>query len=96
MKINPIHKSNARDCVENYRPIPVLVLTSKVIERVIHSQRSEYLESNKLISDCQFGFRKHRFTELATALFTDKIKKKVNEGKLVGSIFLELKRHLIH
>ena len=63
---------------------------SKIIERVIHSQLSEYLESNNLLNDCQFGFRKRRSTELATALFTDKIKKKVNEGKLVGFIFFDV------
>ena len=88
-KITPIHKSNAIDCIENYRPISVIPSISKIIERVTHSQLSEYLESNNLISDCQFGFRKRRSTELATALFTDNIKKKVNEGKLVGSIFLD-------
>ena len=60
------------------------------MKELTHSQLSEYLESNNLISDCQFGFRKRRSTELATALFTDNIKKKVNEGKLVGSIFLDL------
>ena len=89
-KITPIHKSNVRDCIENYRPISVIPSISKIIERVIHSQLSEYLENNILISDFQFGFHKHRSTELATALFNDKIKKKVNEGKLVGSIFLDL------
>ena len=49
-----------------------------------------YLENNSLVSDCHFGSRKHHALELATALFTDKIKKNVNDGKLVGSIFLGL------
>ena len=89
-KITPINKSNAIDSIKKYHPISVIPSISKVIERVIHSQLSEYLESNNLLNDCQFGFLKHQSTELATALFTDKIKKKVNKGNLVGSIFLYL------
>ena len=77
-KLAPIHKSNARDCIENYRPISVIPSISKIIERVIHILLTEYVESNELISDYQFGVRKHRSTELAAALFTDKIKKKEN------------------
>ena len=53
---------------------------------------SAYLENNSLLNEHQFGFRKRRSTELTSALFTDKIKKKVNEGKLVGCVFIDLSK----
>ena len=91
-RLTPVHKSGARDSINNYRPISVIPAISKIIERVVHRQLSSYLESNNLLSDCQFGFRKNRSTELAEALFTDNVKKKVNEGKLVGAVFIDLSK----
>ena len=52
----------------------------------------EYLESNKLISNFQFGYRSNRSTELATTLFLDNIRREVNNGKLVGAVFMDLSR----
>ena len=91
-KVTPIYKSGARDCIENYRPISIISAISKIIEKIVHRQLSAYLENNSLLNEHQFGFRKRRSTELASALFTDKIKKKVNEGKLVGSVFIDLSK----
>ena len=45
-----------------------------------------------MLKDCQFGFRHKQSTELAVTLFTDKIKKKVDEGKIVGAIFIDLSK----
>ena len=46
------------------------------------------LERNNLLKDCQFGFR-HK---LAVTLFTDKIKEKVDKGKIVVAIFIDLSK----
>ena len=89
-KICPIFKSGNSDLVENYRPISILPILSKLLEKSVHKQLYEYLESHKLISDCQFGFRKNRSTKLATMLFCDKIRKHVDNGNMVGSLFLDL------
>ena len=69
--------------------MPIL---SKIIERAVHSQVTEYLEQHKLLSDSQFGYRKKRSTEQATILLRDEIRKHVNEGKLVGAVFIDLSR----
>ena len=59
-------------------------------EKIIHRQLSKYMEENNLINSDQFGFRNQRSTELAAVHFTDILKKKVDEGKLVGCIFIDL------
>ena len=42
--ITPVHKKDETTNKKNYRPISVLHLISKVLERIIHDQLSEYLE----------------------------------------------------
>ena len=64
---------------------------SKIIEKIVHNQLSNYLERNS-INDNQYGFRRGRSAEMAATLFTDKIKFKVNEGKMVGAVFVDLSK----
>ena len=89
-KLVPIPKSKPHNIIENYRPISVISAISKVIENLVHQQLSTYLEDNNLLNENQFGFRKGCSTELAATLFTDTIKRKVDEGKLVGCVFIDL------
>ena len=89
-KLIPIPKSKPYNIIKNYRPISIIPAISKVIEKLVHHQLSSYLENNNLLHESQFGFRKGRSTELAATLFTDNVKRKVDEGKLVGAVFLDL------
>ena len=91
-KVVPTYKSGRNSNIENYRPISVIPVVSKIAEKLIHSQLTSYLEQNKLLKSDQFGFRKSRSTELAAIAVTDKIKMKVDEGKLVGCIFIDLSK----
>ena len=45
-KLVPIFKSGDSNKVENYRPISVLPVLSKLLEKAVHSQLLEYLETN--------------------------------------------------
>ena len=89
-KISPIFKSGNPEHVENYRPISILPTLSKIMERTVHDQLYNFLEDNRLLSDCQFGFRKRRSTKLATVLLCDTIHKSFEDGHLVGCLFLDL------
>ena len=42
-RVTPLHKSDDKLQVENYRPISVLPVLSKVVERVVHSQLNTYI-----------------------------------------------------
>ena len=50
----------------NYRPISVLPVISKIMEKILYDQLYNYLSKFNLLSDSQFGFRK--FHSTATAL----------------------------
>ena len=72
-KISPTFKFGNSRHVKNYRPISALPVLLKILEKAVHQQLYNFLESNNLLYDCQFGFRKTCSTKLATTLFCDKI-----------------------
>ena len=73
-KVLAIYKSGSQSDLGNYRPISILPTLSKIIEKIVHEQMSDYLQKNDLLSSSQFGFRTKRSTELAVTLFTDDIR----------------------
>jgi len=62
--VTPIYKNKGvKHDPANYRPISSLPVLSKVFEKILSDQISIHLERNSLLSDRQFGFRKHHSTE---------------------------------
>ena len=59
----------------NYRPISILPILSKVIEKVVASQLMEHLEDQELLHPQQFGFRAGYSTEIANCCFVENAKK---------------------
>ena len=54
-----------RDDLKNYRPVSNLSLLSKVAEKVVLFQLSEYLNANQLFSPVQSAYRPNHSTETA-------------------------------
>lgn len=66
---------------ENYRPISVLVFFSKLLERLMISRESRFIDEKQYtLLKHQYGFRKNRSTEHAIIDFVDKITKATDEG----------------
>jgi hypothetical protein len=57
--IRPIFKSGRRDRPENYRPISLTSIPSKLIEHIIVSSMWKHINNNKIIKSSQHGFRKN-------------------------------------
>ena len=91
-RVNPVFKTGETHKFDNYRPISILPVISKIFEKCVHNQLMNYLESNKLLSSKQFGFRRKRSTELATAYFIDKIRHAVDKGEYTGAIYVDLSK----
>ena len=90
--IAPIHKSGDKDTASNYRPIAILPVVSKILEKVVAAQLTEYLESNHLLHPQQFGFRPKYSTEIANCYLLNRIKDQLVKGHVVGTVFLDLKK----
>lgn len=64
-KVVPIYKKGNKHLPENYRPISILPIFSKIFEAIMHKQLYSYFEHFHLISDSQFGFRTGKSTTAA-------------------------------
>ena len=70
-RVNPVHKSGRTDCIDNFRPISVLPIFSKVFEKVTLKRMEGFISRFDILSPCQFGFRSGRGTTQAiTKLFS--------------------------
>ena len=58
----------------------------------MHRQVLEFIEQNKLMYAFQFGFTPKLSMDLAATLFLHDIQKNVDEGKLVGAAFIDLRK----
>ena len=81
-QVIPQFKSGDIDDPSNYRPITLLPVLSKVLEKVVTIQLMEYLETNHLISNNQHGFRPKLSTETALLKVTDEIYKNMDDKKI--------------
>ena len=59
-KAIPFFKYGDRTDSNNYRPISILPILSKILERVVHSQLLDHVEKYHLLTNCQYGYRKNR------------------------------------
>ena len=74
----PIPKSGDLTLVKNYRPISLLPLPGKILEKLVHAQLSDYLETNSLLTAGQHGFRREHSTLHSVAQLTDYVNVKLD------------------
>ena len=89
-QVMPLYKKDSPYVLDNYRPISLLPVISKVFEKVVHIQVYEYMVKNKLLYESQYGFRQEHSTELASLEFTDRVLRHLDNNKLPITIFLDL------
>ena len=71
--IIPIEKIPNAPTPSDFRPISLLPLPGKLLERLVSNRMMNYLEDNKLISEGQDGYRKNRSTIKAISGLTDDV-----------------------
>ena len=88
--ITPIYKSGDDSLASNYRPISLLSLCSKLLERLVHNNLMKHIIDHKLLSDLQFGFRQMSSTQEAILSATHDWHKTLEDHGSVVCIFLDL------
>ena len=91
-KVTHTHKKGNTNDYNNYRSISVLNTCSKILARAVHKQLIDNAESGNLLSKTQFGYRKNKFTELATILLSGNFRKAVDKGHIVGVLYIDLSK----
>lgn len=91
-KVIPIHKTGKNNVFTNYRPISILPVISKIVERIMHDQIFDYFTEHNLLYAHQYGFRSGHSTEHASLELVDKIVSHLyNRDKTIG-IFMDLSK----
>ena len=88
----PIPKSGNRTSPTNYRPISLLSVLSKVLERHIYNQIAAHLETHHPLSNFQWGFRPGRSTVTALLETTHSWLQCLEAGREVTAVFFDLKK----
>lgn len=90
--VRPVHKSGDKNVTINYRPISMLKVYAKIVEKIIYDRLYSYLEKSLFFYHSQHGFRRKTGTENAALEVVNFIKEGLNEGKKVSAIFIDLRK----
>jgi len=88
----PIYKKGVKNNVENYRPIVILSVINKLIEKFFAMQLQHFLHKWNIVINDQFGFQTGKGTTEALISINEKISRALNEGKHIGAIFIDLQK----
>ena len=88
-KVSPLYKNGDSRDVQNFRPISVLPVLSKVIERHVHDSLYSYLTENNLIYPRQSGFRKNHSTDTALIQIIDELLLNLDKNRVSGMVLVD-------
>ena len=86
--ILPVHKKDARTDKKNYRPISILSSLSKVFERILHSQLTNY--TNNLLSIYVSAYRKNYNCQHVLMRLIEDWRQYIDKGSVVGAVLMDL------
>uniref|UniRef100_A0A803JH75 Reverse transcriptase domain-containing protein n=1 Tax=Xenopus tropicalis TaxID=8364 RepID=A0A803JH75_XENTR len=90
--VKPILKKATLDpsCLSNYRPVSLLPLASKILERIVFSRITNFLNAHNLMDPLQSGFRPAHSTETALCRVTNDLQVAKAKGHFSILILLDL------
>ena len=88
----PLHKAGDRNLAQNYRPISLLPVMSKIAERVVCTQLSNYLTKNNLQSNHQYAYRCGHSTEDAVLDAISWATNEIDKGQLASVTTIDLSK----
>ena len=87
-----MYKSGDVKSVSNYRPISILLVLSKLFEKILKSRLLEHFEANNLVHPGQYSFLKVSNTTAAASCLTNDIDTGINEKEKTARIFVDVKK----
>ena len=91
-RVVPIFKSGDISSLNNYRPISILPIVSKIVERTVHKQLSEFLDINNILHPNQSGFRPMHSTNTVLMKLVSQWSLNIENKQLTGVAFVDLRK----
>ena len=91
-KVKPLHKNGPRDDTNNYRPISVLPVISKLIEKHVHDSLMSFLTAHNVLHLSQSGFRPNFSCETALLKMINKFHQSINDGQIIGMVMVDFRK----
>ena len=78
--------------LDNYRPISILPVVSKLMERILYNHLSNYLKKESILSEYQFGFRSRHSTTTTLIDCSNEWYVNMDRGQYNLVVFLDIKK----
>lgn len=91
-KVTPVFKDGEKTDVNNYRPISVLSVFSKIYEKILYQRLLSFLYDINYISEFQYGFIKGKNTEIAVNELYEFLYKEFDKKNKCTGIFLDFRK----
>ena len=90
--IVPIHKKGDKQTLKNYRPVSLLPICRKILERLIFNEMFDFFIENELISSNRSGFKLDDSCVNQLVSITHEIYKSFDESHEVRGVFLDISK----
>ena len=87
-RLVPLKKKSIPLTVSDFHPIALLSFLSKVLEKIVHEQISDFIDSMKILDPNQTGFRQHYSTQTALLSLSENIRLGIDRKKQLLTILL--------
>ena len=88
-KVTPVPKAGKSNYVNNLRPISLLPLPSKLIEKIVHNRICTFCSENNMIDEKQGGFRPNHSTTSTTAFYISDLYNAMNNNQATTSVYID-------
>lgn len=91
-RVIALYKKGDDTLPSNYRPISLLSVLDKLLEKIVYRRLIEFLDMHKVIINNQFGFRKNHTTTMALLHAIETCYREIDKNNYVLGIFFDLQK----
>ena len=90
--VKPLYKGKSKTDIINYRPISLLPVLSKILEKIVHKQLTKFLSENNLLFEGQYGLRENRSTCDALLELVGNIIENWEKNQIIITVFCDMSK----
>ena len=91
-RVKPLFKTNSRLDIGNYRPVSILCIISKILEKSVYNQIENYLVANNLLYQLKSRLQECFFYRYLSNPFFYHIKKNTSKGLFTVMVMIDLQK----